>query len=203
VNDRNTFRSWGATAARPRCRCRLGRIWRRCGLAIALSTVAPSATPAAHAPAAGDMAPSFLGRTLDGHTISIGTYLGKVVVVSFWATWCPPCREELPVLENMQRAGRGSIQVIAVNTESRDVFRSAAKTLASLQLLLTNDVDNKGFNAYGVRGLPHLLVIGRGGRIVSVRSGYGRGETEDLADEINRALAIPSAAASAAPTEGK
>jgi thiol-disulfide isomerase/thioredoxin len=170
-------------------------------LASVAFTLALSAALAAHVPGVGDVAPSFLGRTLDGHTISLGSYSGKVVVISFWATWCPPCRAELPILDNIQKAGKGYIQVIAINTESRDVFRRAAKILAGYQLLLTNDVDNRGFKSYGGVGLPHLVVIGKDGRIVSVRSGYGSGEIPDLADELNRALAGPPEPAPAAPAE--
>jgi thiol-disulfide isomerase/thioredoxin len=167
------------------------QVSRRCALALMLSTLAFSAVMGAHAPGVGDLAPSFLGRALDGRVVSLDSYRGKVVVVSFWATWCPPCREELPILGNIQKAGQGYIQVIAVNIEAKDVFRRAAKILAEYQLLLANDVDKRGFNSYGARGLPHLVVIGKDGRIVSVHSGYGRGEIPDLADELNRALAAP------------
>lgn len=97
----------------------------------------------------------------------------------------------MPILDNIQKAGKGHIQVIAINTESADAFRRAAKILADFHLLLTNDSDQRGFSAYGARGLPHLVVIGNVGRIVSVHSGYGEGENPDLADEINRALAMP------------
>ena len=173
----------------------------RWSIVLAFSVLGQAAATAAHPPEAGDKAPGFLGLTLDGHRVSLGAYLGKVVVVSFWATWCPPCREELPILENIQKAGKGGIQVIAINTESREVFRSAAKIMATYHLLLTNDDDKRGFTAYGARGLPHLVVIGRDGRIVSVHSGYGRGEIPDLAGEINRALAAPLADAPPASAE--
>jgi thiol-disulfide isomerase/thioredoxin len=161
-------------------------------LAVVPLALVLSGAGAARAPGVGDAAPDFLGKTLDRTPVSLGSYRGKVVVVSFWATWCPPCRAELPILANVQTAGKGYIQVIAVNIESRDVFRKAAKILAEYPLLLTNDVDRRGFNSYGARALPHLVVIGKDGHIISVREGYGAGEIPDLADELNRALAVKS-----------
>lgn len=177
------------------------RIFSRCGLAMALAVLGHAAALAAKAPGVGDVAPSVLGRALDGHLVSLASYTGKVVVVSFWATWCPPCRKEVPILENIQKAGKGQIQVIAVNIESKEVFRRAAKVLAEYQLLLANDVDKRGFRSYGARGIPHLVIIGKDGRIVSVHSGYGSGEIPDLVDELNNALAAPAEPVPAAATQ--
>jgi thiol-disulfide isomerase/thioredoxin len=154
---------------------------------------------ATHPPAEGDVAPTFLGRGLDHKVVSLDTYRGKVVVLSFWATWCPPCRQELPILANIQRAGKGWIQVIAVNTETRAVFEKAAKILVDYDLLLANDVDGRSFKAFGAQGLPHLVVVGKDGRIVSVHEGYGSGEIPDLADEISGALKAGTEGAADAP----
>jgi thiol-disulfide isomerase/thioredoxin len=164
-------------------------------LALLLTTVAA----AAHVPGVGENAPSFLGYGLDTKKVLLESYADKVVVVSFWATWCPPCRAELPVLERIQIAGKGQIQVVAINVEDRDVYRRAAKILKDLTIKLTNDEDEKAFNAYGVKGLPHLLVIGKDRRIVSVREGYGSGELDDVAAELNTALRA-GLAESAPPT---
>ena len=50
---------------------------------------------------------------VDGHKVTLADFGGKVVVISFWATWCSPCRKELPILEGIQKAGKGQIQVSA------------------------------------------------------------------------------------------
>lgn len=156
--------------------------------ALAAALFLAMAANAAHVPGVGEAAPSFIGYGLDGKKVSLETYAGKVVVISFWATWCPPCRMELPVLERIQIAGKGQIQVVAINTEDRDVFRHAAKILKDLTIKLTNDESEKAFSARGVKGLPHLLVIGKDMRIISVREGYGSGELGDVAAELNAAL---------------
>ena len=169
--------------------------------AFALALLLASTADAAHVPAVGETAPSFIGYGLDGKKVSLETYTGKVIVISFWATWCPPCRMELPVLERIQIAGKGQIQVVAINTESRDVFRGAAKILKDLTIKLTSDESEKAFNAYGVKGLPHLLVIGKDMRIVSVREGYGPGELDDVAAELNAALRAGLAESTASTAE--
>ena len=173
------------------------------GAGVALSVFVTSAADAAHVPIVGEAAPSFLGYGLDSRKVLLETYKGKVVVISFWATWCPPCRQEMPILENIQRAGKGAIQVVAINTETRDTFRRTAKALTSLTLQLTNDESERAFSAYGVKGLPHLVVIGRDMHIISVREGYGPDELDDVATELNAALRAPQPEAAAPNAESK
>jgi len=169
--------------------------------AIAVSLLLAMAADAAPVPGVGATAPSFIGYGLDGKKVLLESYAGKVVVISFWATWCPPCRMELPVLERIQIAGKGQIQVVAINTESRDVFRGAAKILKDLTIKMTNDESQRAFGAYGVKGLPHLLVIGKDRRIISVREGYGSDELGDVAAELNAALRAGLAESTATTAE--
>jgi thiol-disulfide isomerase/thioredoxin len=160
-------------------------------LSAALLFLLPALPAAArHAPGVGDLAPQYLGYGLDRKKVSLDTFAGKVVVISFWATWCPPCRQELPILENIQRAGKGYIQVVAINTESREVFRSAAKVLKDVTMLLTNDESQRGFDSYGAKGLPHMVVIGKDGHIISVREGYGSSELDAVVEELNAAICV-------------
>jgi len=168
-------------------------------LTLALLLVGASSAP--HVPAVGETAPPFLGYELNGKKVLLDSYAGKVVVVSFWATWCPPCRAELAILENIQKAGRGSIQVVAINIESHDVFRRAAQLLKDFTLQLTNDESRTGYSAYAVKALPHLVVIGKDMRIISVREGYGPSELDDVTNELNAALRAGSADGAKSTTE--
>jgi thiol-disulfide isomerase/thioredoxin len=139
--------------------------------------------------AIGSEPPPALGMTLDGKEVSTKDYAGKILVVTFWASWCGPCKAELPILENLQNAGKGSIQVVAVNIEERDQFRRVARALSTLKLQITHDNGKWASDAYGVKGIPHMVIIGGDGKVRNVHRGYGEGMIPQLVDEINAALA--------------
>jgi thiol-disulfide isomerase/thioredoxin len=162
-------------------------------LVLGFFLAAPGAPATAEPPGPGDVPPPVLGLTPDGDKVSVPDYAGKAVIVTFWATWCPYCIKELPILENVQnRAGKDRIAVIAVNTESREVFKRAARLMnASMHLTLVHDVDGDAQKAYGVNTLPHMVIIGRDGRILRVWHGYAEDRLGAIADDINQALAPP------------
>ncbi len=143
--------------------------------------------PAKLAP--GDTPPQLLGTTIDGDEIDAGEFAGKVLVVTFWASWCGPCKKELPILEGIQRVGKDSVKVVAVNIEDREQFRKVAKALSTLTLQITHDYRKQSSGAYGVRGIPHLVLIGRDGKVISVHRGYSEESVNSIIAEINAALA--------------
>ncbi len=148
----------------------------------------------------GDTPPALLGYTRDGSKIETTQFAGKVLVVTFWASWCGPCKAELPILEGLQNAAKGNVQVVAINIESRDRFRALVKALSSLNLKLTNDSSQACADAFGVNGIPHMVLIGRDGKIVNVHRGYSEDALESLLVEINKTIAAPAPTAAAATT---
>lgn len=153
-----------------------------------------SFTAAAAAPAAGDSPPSRVGTTFDGDPVLLAKYQGKAVVVIFWATWCTYCLKELPILDGIQRVGKERVHVIAVNTENRDVFRKVRRALSELAVDLVYDPDKSAQTAFGVNGIPHMIIIGRDGRIVSVHRGYGEASLDGIVADINLAIGATPAA---------
>jgi thiol-disulfide isomerase/thioredoxin len=161
----------------------------RIGASIVLLSLAAGASAA---PDVGDTPPDYIGKTVDGDAVHLSQHAGKVVVVSFWATWCPYCLKELPILNGIQKvAGKEQMHVVAVNTEERAVFRKVARALSTLDLHLTNDPDASAQKAYGVKGIPHMVIIGRDGKIQSVYRGYSESSLDEIVADINRALAGP------------
>ena len=154
-------------------------------------------------PVQGDLPPPYLGKDAHGDAVNVENLRGKVVIVTFWATWCGYCMKELPILGNLQQlAGNSQLQVVAVShQESKDVFRQVRRRLDNLKLglILTDDSDNSISRTYGVNGIPHMVMIGRDGRIAQVYRGYDESLLDDIVKNINRLLAEPTPPPSAAP----
>ena len=135
-------------------------------LALLLFVVALPLTAAPFAPYQGDPLPPFTLPDLDGDDWSLKAARGNVVVVNFWATWCPPCVAEMPALERLQKKFAGQpLQVIAVNVgeEPYDI----ALFLRQLPIDLTILLDRKGRTqkAWNVRGLPTTVILDAEGAI--------------------------------------
>lgn len=110
-------------------------------------------------------APSLVLTDIRGVEHSLEQYRGKVVVVNFWATWCPPCVEELPSLENAwQRYRQQGLVVLAVSGEESDVVTSFLERLPSdITFPVLIDGDMKSGNRWQIRGLPTTVVVDRSG----------------------------------------
>ncbi len=133
----------------------------------------------------GDVPPAPLGLTRDGKLVETTQFAGKVVVVTFWATWCAPCRAEIAYLEALQRkVSKDILQVVAINIEERDVFREAFRKMSEYKILLANDRDKRYAGAFGVNGIPHMLIIGKDGRVAAVHRGYSEAFIPMLAEQI-------------------
>ena len=140
-------------------------------------------------PASGDPAPTALGISREGEPIGLEQGGGRVQVVTFWASWCGPCLKELPVLEGLQRTAKDRVRVVAVNIEDPARFRVLAEKLSSLSLTLANDGNKSASGSYGVKGIPHLVIIGKDGKIIAVHRGYSEDAIDRILAEINGALA--------------
>jgi len=117
-------------------------------------------------PPPGSPAPDFQLKDLQGNMVRLSTLRGKTVVLHFWATWCPHCLSEMPLLERTSRelAARGA-QVLAINLGEphRKVERYTQEHGLKLTILL--DSRGKAAQAFGVVGLPATLVIDPEGRL--------------------------------------
>ncbi len=111
-------------------------------------------------PQVGQAAPPIAARSFNGRAISLADYRGKVLVLNFWATWCPPCRAETPdMIESFRKLAGPDVAFLGLDsTEQTPIIRSfvAAK---GLPYPLALDSDKKTVNAYDVRGIPTTFVI--------------------------------------------
>lgn len=130
----------------------------------------------------GKPAIDFALSDLDGNTVWLSDYLGKVVIISFWATWCPPCQAEIPELVSLYpELQADNVVILAVN------FREAPDTVSAFveeeQMNFPVLLDSKGLlaYAYGVRALPTSLFVDRKGVL---RYSYLGGLTEGTLKDI-------------------
>lgn len=121
----------------------------------------------------GKQARDFALKTLDEGQTSLSDYRGKVVVLNFWATWCPPCRAELPDFEQAHRDRQGDgLVVLGVNTEEpAAVVRSFVDEIG-LTFPILLDETGQVAREYRAAGLPMTLVIDREGLIQVRHVGY-------------------------------
>ncbi|WP_157956599.1 TlpA disulfide reductase family protein [Dyella sp. C11] len=146
-------------------------------------------------PGPGDIPPDFLGHDKDGHDVLVSSMRGKVVIVSFWASWCGYCRKELPVLAALQKLkGADKLEVVGVNhDDDYDKYKDLRRRWKDLAVILTYDApDGHIAKPYKIDGLPFMVMIGRDGRIAQVYTGYGEDMLDTILSQVDDLLAQPA-----------
>ena len=120
--------------------------------------------------AVGETAPNFQLKDEDGHTVWLQDLKGQPVMINFWATWCGPCRIEMPDIVNQARETEDLI-VLAVNVQ--EDLEAVQKFAEEFEMLLPVPLDKKGDvrNLYQVRGMPTSVFIDRDGNIAATWAG--------------------------------
>lgn len=135
----------------------------------------------------GGEAKDFTLQDLDGRPVRLGNLRGKVVILEFWATWCEPCRYEMPVVEGLlQRFKDEGLVVLGINDENPSVARRYVEE-GGYTFPTLFDKDQTVAGLYGVRAIPALFVIDRQGQIVGRHRGYGPGSEEKILDSLRKA----------------
>jgi len=136
-------------------------------LLIALALLAPPGAGAqALTPWTGGAAPPLELTALDGRQHRLADYRGRVVLVNFWATWCAPCRAEMPSIERLRRSLEGEpFTVLAVNVGEDAAAVRAFSAQVPMGFALLLDPGSQVTRAWGARALPVTFVVGPEGRI--------------------------------------
>ena len=127
----------------------------------------------------------------DGNTRQISEFKGKVLLVNFWATWCAPCREEMPSLDNLQaKLGSDDFTVLAVGQDLQGVEKTKKflKALKLENLTALNDKTVKSGRKLGVFGLPATLIIDREGREVGRLVGPAEWDAEEAIELLKAVI---------------
>ena len=135
---------------------------------------------------AGDIAPDFTVEMLDGSKVTLSELRGKVVLVGFWATWCPPCRQELSHMQKdvIDRFAGKDLVVLPISRgeKRKTVEEYIAKMGYTFPIGL--DGDQSIYRKYASNYIPRSFVVGRDGKVVYVAVGYD----EQIAKEIDAAI---------------
>jgi thiol-disulfide isomerase/thioredoxin len=135
----------------------------------------------------GKPAPAFALKDLDGKDVKLADLKGSVVVLDFWATWCPPCRAGLPILDKVAAARKDKgLKVYAVNLEEDKDAVAAFKKETKLGLNVLLDSTGETGKAYGANAIPETVIIGKDGTVKKVMVGLHDQAT--LEKEIDEAL---------------
>jgi len=159
------------------------------GLLLFLAAAAAGGLSACGAGDAAGIAPDFSLRAPDGRVVTLSSRRGRPVVLNFWATWCDSCKEELPVLRELQaRAADGRFELLAVSVDddaAKAVPPFAAKYGVSLPILYA---DRRTMDAYAVRMLPTTFLIAPDGTIARRYVGPldARAVENDILSLLNR-----------------
>jgi thiol-disulfide isomerase/thioredoxin len=123
---------------------------------------------------AGDAAPQFTAKTLKGENFTNGSFRGQVALLQFWATWCPHCRSDQPVLDNIARefSGEGLV-VLAVDVkESADTVKEYLdEHPRSCNVVLSDDTNL--VTQFAPKGFPYYVLIDRDGNVAGTQNGAG------------------------------
>ena len=121
-----------------------------------------------HGGKVGEIAPDFELATLEGNSVKLSVYRGKVVFLNIWATWCPPCREEMSSMEALyQRLKDRQFEMLAVSIDAKGeevVGLFVAKYGLTFPVLL--DPDNKTYRLYGLTGVPETFIVDKSGVVI-------------------------------------
>jgi len=146
--------------------------------ALAISLAAATTTPTGPAPA-------FTLASRAGQEVSLAQYKGQVVMINFWASWCGPCRQEMPLLESIyKKYNKMGFTMLGVNVEPDSNAANEWLKATPVSFPILYDRDSKVSKLYDVAGMPSTVIIDRSGKLRVLHRGYKPGDENEYLDSI-------------------
>lgn len=149
-------------------------------------------TPAPGAPRIGAQSPDFTLKSLDGQTVSLGSFRGKVVLLNFWATWCGPCVAEMPIIEEIYKdISQEQVAILAINQGEFEDQVKGYTDIYHLHFPILLDGNGKVGDLFRVQALPTTFFLDRKGVIREIHIGgpmskdYVKAQIQSLMKETN------------------
>ena len=141
----------------------------------------------------GKSAPDFECSAVNGKTVSLHNFTGKLIYIDIWATWCGPCLRELPYLENLQEKykQREDIAFVSISIDDDKAAWSAMvkdKDMKGIQLHANTEMHLKIVSDYLINGIPRFIIIDKSGNIWNANA--PRPSSKEIIHEIDQALTI-------------
>ncbi len=169
---------------------------------VILGLIAYEYTGSRSGPPVGEAAPDFTVPMLDGAEFTLSEHRGQIIVLDFWATWCPPCKASLPALERVYRAhaGEADVFVASVNTDRANAQRDTVPGFMAQRKLTFPVLFDQGMRisqTYNVKSIPTMVVVGRDGAVHAVQVGLPANSVDAIAEHLETWIAEARAASPA------
>jgi peroxiredoxin len=143
-----------------------------------------------------DTVPDFTLKSMSGENLRLEEYRGKVVLINFWASWCGPCRQEMPILQKIHdRYEPLGFTVLGVNVDEKQEKARKIVERLDVDFPLLLDTDQLVSEAYDVNAMPYSVLVGRDGKINYIHRGYKPGDENQYVNRLKQLLRTPSLSA--------
>lgn len=140
-------------------------------------------------PAAGTTAPDFTLKSGSGRNLKLSEHRGEVVMINFWATWCGPCRQEMPLLNRLhEKYHKAGFTLFGVNIDDKSGNALAMARKLGVAFPVLFDTEKRVSRLYDVEAMPSTLLIDRDGKVRYVHRGYRAGYEASYEAQIRELL---------------
>jgi peroxiredoxin len=148
-----------------------------------------AATSLASSGLAGQPAPDFALKSSTGENLRLSEYRGDVVMINFWATWCGPCRQEMPLLDELySRYQRVGFNLLGVNIDDDSSRAMAMINELGVSFPVLFDASKEVSRLYDVDAMPVTIIVDRDGNVRHVHQGYKPGYEQKYLDQVRALL---------------